>query len=524
MGYLSVLLHAHLPFVRHPDEPGPHRDDWFLEALVESYIPLVRSWLALLNEKVPFRLTLSLSPTLLTMLLDPFLQMRARHQLGQLQQLAEKELARTKDWPDVHAVVEMYRERFRAEERFFVEECNCDLTEPIKLLMREGRLEVITTAATHGFLPGLRTAPNVVRAQIMVALELYEEVFGGRPQGFWIPECAYYPKLDEELEREGLRYFITDSEAVLKGRPPPKYGVYAPVYCPSGVAAFARDQACSEQVWSSVIGYPGDYDYREFYRDIGYDLDEEYLALYLPADRSRKDTGLKYYRITGLGEYKRLYVREWALSKAATHAGHFMQSRIDQAEGLSRSMDRRPIIVAPYDAELFGHWWFEGPEWLDYVIRKIAFDQRAIELTTPSDYLDKYPTNQVVELCPSTWGRGSHSEVWVSGRNDYIYRHLHWGAKRMKALAESASSRNTLMQRAKRQAARELLLAQSSDWPFMMADDNTAKYGHARFREHMLNFVGLCGQIRTGHIEREQLIRLEQKDNIFPEIALAHFR
>jgi len=524
MGYLCVVLHAHLPFVRHPETPGPHRDDWFLEALVECYIPLLHILHRLVKDDVPFRLTLSVSPSLLSMFLDPFLQRRAWEHLEGLVELGEKELVRTRNTPQVQAVARMYRDRFSEAREFFIGEWRSDAVACIQSLVEHGRIELITTAATHGFLPGLKTNPNAVRAQIMVALDLYEKVFGGRPQGFWLPECGYYPGLEAELEREGLRYFFVDAQAILRSRPRAKYGVHAPVYTGLGVAAFARDPDASEQVWSSRVGYPGDHDYREYYRDIGYELDLGYIGPYLTRDGARKDTGYKYCRVTGPGEKKEVYVREWALKKAAMHSRHFLQSSIDKACAMSHWVERKPISVAPFDAELFGHWWFEGPEWLDYLIRQTVFDQEAIELVTPADYLDQYPTNQVVELSPSTWGRGSDSTVWVGSNNDYIYRHLKWGGEKMKELANQQSVNGGVPGRAKAQAARELLLAQSSDWAFMMADDNTAEYGHRRFRTHMLNFIGLYRQIRTDSCDERWLSRLEATDNLFPYIDLTHFK
>lgn len=528
-GGLIIVLHAHLPFVRHEGEPYPHRDDWLQEALVESYLPLLKYWTNLMSEDVPFRLTLSLSPTLITMLGDDFLREQCVDYLDGLVEIGEMEIDRLKDEPEFLKVAQFYLDRVSELRKFYLDELNCDIISAVKPLVDGGRLELITTAATHGFLPGLKPSPNSVKGQIMTGLDTYEKFIGGRPQGFWLPECGYSPDIDEFLAKEGIRYFITGAEALTHARPTPKFNLHAPVFTKNGVAAFARDRVASEQVWSSIIGYPGDPDYREFYRDIGYDLDYDYLADYLPPDGERKDTGYKYYRITGYGMEKQVYNRENALSKAGLHSGHFLDTLRGRAWDAGHQMGRNPIIVAPFDAELYGHWWFEGPEWLDYLVRKIIYDQDDLELMTPSDYLDANPVNQVVELCPSTWGRDGYNKVWINQRNDYIYRHLHWASRRMAELAKDAvagprrENPDSLKMRAIKQAARELLLAQSSDWPFMMEDDNTADYGHTRFREHTLNFIGLYRQIESNKIDGDRLAELESAHNVFPEINLINF-
>ena len=170
----------------------------------------------------------------------------------------------------------------------------------------------------------------------------------------------------------------------MHSRPKPRYAMFAPILSPAGVAFFGRDLESSKQVWSSTEGYPGDYNYRDFYRDIGYDLDYDYVRPYLYSDH-RGHTGIKYYKITGKTDDKQPYCPKAALETAAVHAGNFMFNREKQVEYLCLHMDREPIIVAPYDAELFGHWWFEGPQWLEYLIRKVAFDQQTIKLGTPGN-------------------------------------------------------------------------------------------------------------------------------------------
>src|SRR5262245_45704622 len=194
-----------------------------------------------------------------------------------------------------------------------------------------------------------------MRAQVELGCREFERHFGRRPRGIWLAECAYAPGVDELMAEAGLRYFFTDTHGVLHASPRPRYGVYAPVMCPkSGVAVFGRDTESSKQVWSSIEGYPGAYNYRDFYRDVGFDLDYDYLKPHLHETGIRSMLGVKYYRITGRTDQKEPYVREWALERAAEHAGNFMFNREKQIEWLTGSMDRPPLIAAPYDAELFG--------------------------------------------------------------------------------------------------------------------------------------------------------------------------
>ena len=515
-GYLSIILHAHLPFVRHPEHSFALEKRWFYEAVTECYLPLIWVFEALHNDGVKFRLTVSLSPPLLTMLSDDFLRERYRGHLAKLLELADKEIWRTAGTPFA-SLATMYRDRFRRAYDTF-NAYGGNLIGAFKKFKEAGYLEIITSAATHGYLPLLFVNPRAVEAQIAVAVSLYRRHFGDSPPGFWLPECAYAPGLDTYLKKYGIRYFFVDTHGLLFGSHRPRFGVFAPVFCPTGVAAFGRDVESSKQVWSAKEGYPGDFDYREYYRDIGHDLDLDYIRDYIHPDGIRINTGFKYYRITGKTNHKEPYVPEWAREKAAIHAGNFMFNREHQIRYLCRFMDRPPLIVAPYDAELLGHWWFEGPQWLEFLIRKIAYDQEIIELVTPSDYLQRHPCNQVVTPWASSWGNKGYHEVWLCGANDWIYRHIHWGADRMGELASRFPESNGILCRALNQAARELLLAQASDWPFIMATGTMVEYAIRRFKTHMSNFIGIYHQITENRIEDGWIEELEKRHNIFPEI------
>lgn len=517
-GYLCLVLHGHLPYVRHPEHADFLEEDWLYEAITETYVPLINVFEGLLDQGIDFRLTLTVSPTLSSMLADPLLQERYIKHINSLIELAHKEIERTAWQPHFQGLATMYLNQFcKARDTF--ERYGRNLNLAFKNLQDIGKLEIITCGATHGYLPLMDVCRESVRAQIKVASSHYESVFGRRPRGIWLPECGYQPGHDEIMKEAGIRFFFSDSHGVLHGTPRPKYGVFAPVYCKgTGVACFARDLESSKQVWSSIEGYPGDYNYREFYRDIGFDLEYDYIKPYIHPDGVRINTGIKYYRITGGGNVKEPYVASWARDKAAEQAGNFLFNRKMQAEYLYGFMGRAPIIVSPYDAELFGHWWYEGPQWLDFLFRKIACDQDEIRLVTPSEYLAENPRNQVITPSLSSWGWKGYSEMWLQGSNDWVYRHLHAACQRMTELAKSFNNVNGLSKRALNQALRELLLAQSSDWGFIMGTGTHTSYAVRRTKEHLLRFTRLYEDIKSDSLDPEWLSDIEYKDNIFPNI------
>lgn len=519
-GYLCLVLHAHLPFVRHPEYDDFLEEDWLYEAITETYIPLLEMMEQLEADGCEWRLTMSVTPTLAAMLSDPLLQFRYVRHIDNLILLANKETQRTQWEPQFHRLAHMYLERFERCRDVFVNKYNHNLLHGFRRFFETGKLELITCAATHGFLPLMTINMNAVRAQIEIGCREFERHFGKRPQGIWLPECGYAPGVERILDECGLRYFFTDTHGVLFAEPRPKYGVYAPILCPgTKVAALGRDTESSKQVWSAVEGYPGDYNYREFYRDVGWDLDYEYIKPHLHQSGIRSNLGIKYYKITGRTEHKEPYDPDAAREKAAEHAGNFMFNREKQVEWLAGSMDRPPLIVAPYDAELFGHWWYEGPDWIHFLQRKMHWDQDTVKMITVPEYLDQFPRLQVSRPSFSSWGYKGYCEVWLEGSNDWIYPHLHEDANRMVELARKfPEPPSSLHRRALNQAVRELLLAQSSDWAFIMKTGTMVEYAVQRTRVHVLNFNHLYEQIQRNEIDEAWLAEIERRHNLFPDV------
>jgi 1,4-alpha-glucan branching enzyme len=518
-GFVSLVLHAHLPYVRHPEHPDFLEEDWLYEAITETYLPLLQVFDRLAEERVPFRVTMTLTPTLVSMLRDELLMQRYARRLDQLCELGDKEVHRTRNDGTFAHLAQFYRDHFYEIRRAFHDRYHRDLVSAFRRLQDAGNLEIITCCATHGFLPLMQVNPQAVRAQITVAANHYRQTFGRDPNGIWLAECGYYPGVEKFLAAEGIRFFFVDTHGITDASPRPLFGVYAPIYTESGVAAFGRDPESSQQVWSAEHGYPGDPAYREFYRDVGWDLDHDYVRPYIQSTGQRKNTGFKYYRITGKGPHKEPYDPRAAREKAAVHAGNFMFNRERQIEHLAaRIHGRMPIVVAPYDAELYGHWWFEGPWFLDAFIRKSAYDQSVYRLATPVDYLQQFPEHQVSTPPLSSWGERGYSSMWLDGSNDWVYRHLHKCADLMVGLAKDYPDADVVRRRALNQAARELLLAQSSDWAFIMKTGTMVDYAVRRTKEHVLRFLRLHDQVRSGGIDEGWLSHVEAKNNVFPEM------
>jgi 1,4-alpha-glucan branching enzyme len=525
-GYLALVLHAHLPYVRHPEYDEFLEEDWLYEAITETYLPLLSVLYGLADDGVPFHLTLTLTPPLCHMLRDPLLQERYARYLERSLALARREVDRTHDQGHLNELAKFYLDRLTQCHKDWHDRWKHDLVGAFGELQERGVIEIITCAATHGFLPLMENFKESVRAQIFLARDHYRETFGRDPRGIWLPECAYVASLDQVLQEANLRWFILDSHGLMFGNPRPRYAIYAPIFTPSGAAVFGRDRESSRQVWSAEEGYPGDPAYRDFYRDIGFDLSREYLGEALPADGTRKFTGIKYHRITGRTPDKELYNRGWAMGAADHHAGHFMGARAAQIQHLRGNMNIPPIVVSPFDAELFGHWWFEGPEFLNLFIRKAAYDQDAFKLTTPSRYLVENDTQQILVPSASSWGHKGYWEVWLDDSNSWIYPHLHVATKRMTELARVYNARETvspLLERALRQLARELLLAQSSDWAFLMKTGTARSYATKRTKDHLLRFTRLYDQVRAEDIDEPFLANCEWRDNLFPNLDWRYY-
>jgi 1,4-alpha-glucan branching enzyme len=382
-------------------------------------------------------------------------------------------------------------------------------------LARAGRVELVTTAATHAFLPAFQNDPALRAFQIDNGLAAFERRTGLVPEGFWLPECGYFPGLEEDLAASGLRWFVLEERGLAAADPPA--GVRAPLRCPNGLLALGRDGGLSRKVWSARGGYPGRPEYREFHRDGIHDLDTEACGGFALPEGGRLPLGLKYWRVTGTEE-KDWYDPAAASARASLDAEDFARALERVAPGRGRGPE---LVLLPFDAELFGHWWHEGPEWLAGVLRR-AEAQAGTAVLGVSAGLRHFPDPPEGLPGASSWGRRADYSFWINRQTDWLYPHLGAASRallelsgRFGAVAETSGPGRVL-----RQAARELLLAGASDWPFMIRAGTTMDYARERLREHLERFSSLRRMLESGKVDDAELEGIERLDPPFPAVLL----
>lgn len=543
-GAFTFVLHSHLPYVRKAGR-WPHGEEMLHEAIAETYVPLLNALFDLKDEGCEPYLTIGLTPILLEQLSDPDVLDHFEVYLLEKLTLVEADVRRHKKNGDGHLLylAQFYLDWYRNILESFAERYGRDLVAAVRQLQDEGNLDVVTSAATHGYLP-LMERNSTIYAQLKVGAEAYWRHLGRAPRGVWLPECgyrpafiqsgAYKPGLEEFLGELNLGYFFTDTSVVVGGRlvgkvagdvigpygglPKRKLVVRAderpeakqrttmrPYYVHSAnVAVYGRDERTGLQVWSAAHGYPGDFLYREFHRKDAH-------------------SGLQYWRITGAQvdlSQKAFYDPYPAVNQVRMHAEHFVSLIVDEVSNYYEATGKPGIVVSAYDTELFGHWWFEGIVWLKEVLRHLDKNE-TVELTTAGDYLETHPPEEVITLPESSWGQGGGHWTWMNPDTEWMWPLIHNAELRMEQLVASRPEAEGQMRDVLNQAARELLLLESSDWPFLISTGQAKEYASGRFQQHLARFNHLAAIADSGVVTDTDirfLTGIAELDNPFPDI------
>lgn len=523
-GTATFVLHSHLPYCRLAGR-WPHGEEWLHQAMLECYLPLIRAFRRLGTEiDGSLGVTINMTPILTEQIADPLMREHFREFLGDHIERAKSDVARFGDDGLLAKTARFHLERYQEIQRFYEEEIGANPIAALAALEASGHIEVATSAATHGYLP-LLDNDHAVRFQVQTGVQSHVRNFGRRPRSFWLPECAYEPGLERHLDEAGIKAFFVETHLVTGGRARGK--AFRPVVGPyaeparfvapirrlppaeehrgttfrpywvseSGVAVLARNEQTGLQVWSASHGYPGDGVYREFHK-------------------KDAESGLHYWRLTGrdvdLGA-KAEYDPEPAFAKALDHAAHFRDLMKTELYLYEAGAHEPGSVVAAYDTELFGHWWFEGVQWLEQTIRLLARDEN-VTLATAAEVVRDDPPSARIDLPEGSWGNGGDHRTWLNEGTAWTWPEIHARQRRAESLLTDSND-------ATRQLARELLLLQSSDWQFLMTTGQAHDYAVERFNTHCARFDDLAAAIETVGPGLAGLVaEMGALDNPFPAI------
>ncbi|GHT73158.1 glycoside hydrolase family protein [Spirochaetia bacterium] len=534
---ISIVLNAHIPFAglwpagqrtfgpQLPPTPFSAEESWFFEAISETYLPLLEVFDHLDADHIPFRLGMVMSPILCHMLKDETLIACYLEYVDRQLEFGVRELERTAGEPAIHALAKYCYDRVVDKRILFTERYEGDLLKVMDRYQKKGRLELLTTAAGYAFLPLYTAYPEAVQAQFEAAIASHRRYFGRKPQGFWLPELGWAPELDGYLRAYGFSYTVTDTHSVLFEDAGP--GSFYPIRTPSQVLVLIRDYYAGRDLAESETGYCASPEYRDYYEDPGYELPIDTIRSFLGAQGERTPTGYKYHcqrESTGNGP-RRIYDPETAQKTAREHAGAFLENRRVRLNQAAALMDGTPISLCAFDADRFGRFWHEGPVFLETLFREGA-GREGLLFMTPSEYLSRQNMADIETALPeySSGGFNGYAETWVDAANDWMYPHAARALERMVALAERFPNERGLKERALNQAAREILLVQSADWPRMLYLRESADFARHQIEMALRNFTTIYEALASNYISTEWLTSLERRHNLFPGINYRVFR
>jgi 1,4-alpha-glucan branching enzyme len=497
-GYFSMVLHTHMPYVR-KNGAWPVGEDWLYQAMSETYLPLLGMLAQLGGEGLRDCLSLTLTPVLAEQLADPYVKDRFASYLETTREHAGGDVQDFTYFSDQARkwLAEAYRDEYARKLAAFTA-IDGDILAAMASFEADGLIEMLGCSATHAFLPGLGDW-RAVRAQVVLGLESHRRHLGSNPRGFWIPECAYRERLEDLLESEGVEYVLVDPTS-LGGRPSTRaYRV-----ADSGLSAIARSESAHRNVWDEAAGYPTD-------------------GRYMDSTKYYDGSGLHYWKVTGPGvsiEEKEVYELVPAMARALDHARYFFDDVAAELAG-SPAGTEPPLVLASYDTELFGHGWREGVYWLEITLRSLACSETVMPVL-PSRYLEMYPAAESVELLETTWGTDRDHSTWLNPRTQWMWEEIGSAQRELYELLDGPFGEGAGRERALKQAAREVLLLESSDWPYMVAKGRAGDYAIERFRAHRQRFGVIARGLREGGSLQVNttLTEIEEVDNLFGDLDL----
>jgi 1,4-alpha-glucan branching enzyme len=511
----------------------------FFESLSETYLPLLEMMERLDQDRIPFRLGISVSPILCHHLEDTGLLGRYVEYLDRQIEFGEAETQRHRSNRPLRELAQYYCGIFRRRRGSFTGRYGGNILKVLSAFQHKGKIEILAASATHAFLPFYISHPEAVQAQIEVALSTHHRRFGKFPQGFFLSELGWTRELERFLRAYNLGYTIVEAHGLVHGAPPAEKGSFYPLRTPRGVFVLGREYYAGTDLMEISQGAL----YRDNLGDSGFELPPDNIRAFLGQGGARLPTGYKYRtRGAGTGALLRgtyvfdtaeeraaaprrddTYDPAAAAAQAAKDAGLFLGRRLSRLNAAGALMNEAPLCLCVFKAGDLGRSWYEGFDFLENVFRRGIDD---VQFMTPAEYLYKQNSCgfQISQPEYSSQGSNGYGETWLAVSNDWMYRHVFRALERMIELAERFPDDSGLKERALNQAAREILLAQSSDWPGMLYRQESSGLARSEIEDALRNFTTIYEALGSNYISTEWLTNLERRHSIFPHINYRIFR
>jgi 1,4-alpha-glucan branching enzyme len=553
---ISVVLEAHEPFfckTNHAcascpaniENPGctlssVMEEARFFESLSETYLPLLEMLERLDQDRVPFRLGISVSPILCHHLEDSGLLERYVEYLDRQIEFGKTEMRRYWNSRRLRDLAQYYCGKFGQRRGSFTTRYGGNILKALDAFQHKGKIEILAAGATHAFLPFYVSYPEAVQAQIEVALSTHHRRFGKFPQGFFLSDMGWAGGLEKFLRAYNLGYTIVEAHGMAHGSPPAEKGSFYPLRTPQGIFVLGRDYYAAKELREISQGAP----YRDNLRDSGFELPAEMLGPFLGEGGARRPTGYKYRSRgagalltgtyvfdTGGGSSREdrdpegeIYDPAAAAAQAAEDARFFLRQRLSRLKAAAALMEEPPLSLCVFRAGDLGRSWYEGFDFLENLFRQ--GEQEDVQFMTPAEYLYRQDSGgfQISRPEFSSQGANGYGETWLDLSNDWMYRHVFRALERMIELAERFPDDSGLKERALNQAAREILLAQSSDWPGMLYRQESSGLARSGIEDTLRNFTTIYEALGSNYISTEWLTNLERRHSIFPHINYRIFR
>ncbi|MHA2182117.1 MAG: 1,4-alpha-glucan branching protein domain-containing protein [Promethearchaeota archaeon] len=525
LGYFGLILHGHMPWCK-KSGVWPAGEEWLMEAMNETYIPMLNVLRELKEQGLKTAITINITPILAEQLADEYMNQRFSEYMESLISRAKKDIVRFKSHSERKNIAEFHLRNFEHVLETYYHNCYGNILGSFKWLQDEGMIELITCGATHGFLP-LFESDSAIFSQIQLAVDTHKKYFNQEPKGIWLPECAYRPQehkngeiresIDYWLNNSNIEYFFVDSHGILNSEIIEQkndigLSTNFGYNLDTGLSVFGRNKNISRQVWDAKIGYPGNAYYREFHK-------------------KDHESGLHYHRITNKSLNKiekELYDIEKAKKSTDTDAHHIITQISSELKQESELFLNKGIVILPFDFELFGHWWLEGVDWLKKIIELIN-EQERIKMITISDYVSQYKTQfSIIRMRESSWGEGGDFRVWKNPDHGWLWPYINGSVHEFEEILDNNPEPINWQLRILKQIARELLLMEGSDWPFLLYTTQAKDYANQRFHHHHQRFLKLLWAAKNfsekDRINSNELGEIESIDSCFQDLNIDYFR